>query len=231
MTSDERDQHYKTLFSKHNKPLHKLEFPSQAAEYPHLAHEINAAYLRHTIFTVEVWMNYDTVASRFYYDARAQDCGRLRLPPKMVNRQLVNYEYGRIRFELRTPFGRLGSVLVAVEPTEVDVGVRFRTVKPILIRRDHPMLREGVRIAADNIIEQAEPHGREGMNFEDLVVIAKRFCLRPASEMFTKGGWLRNHNVWMNVERPNEPNTGFLQDIEECGIGVEDAGVSLFNGE
>lgn len=55
MTAAERQEHYESEFGKKNEPLRHFELPAQDSEHPQIVAEVNAAYLRHTIFTVEVW--------------------------------------------------------------------------------------------------------------------------------------------------------------------------------
>lgn len=161
-------------------------------------------------------MNYDPTAQRFFYDARAQDCGVLRLPIKLINSCLAKHEYAKVRFELCTPFERLARVAVNVEPTELDVGVRLNPVVKRGFANHDQLLQNGVTTAINNIKGAFEPSGRTGMNLDDLAALAAEFCLKPPSTAFTYGGWLRNTQVWMNSERENERNTGSVDIVDDC---------------
>lgn len=212
MTADEREKHYESKLRTKVEPLHRLDFASEILEYPALAAEIKSAYLRHTIFSVEVQMNYDTTARRFYYDTRAQDCGRMRLPPKLTKLHLAKHEYTRVLFELCTPFTRLARVLVTVEPTELDLGVRLKSVKRGLMNQDALLAQGILKVALPMIREHFKPNGRTGMSLEDVVNLAEYFCIRPADSAITAGGWIRDTDVWMNFLRPGEHNSGYIDD-------------------
>lgn len=196
MTSAEREAYYENIFGKQVERLRTLEFPSLSTEYPNLAAEINAAYLRHTKFSVKVWLNYDPVAERFFYDRRKQDCGTLRLSPKQMERYLRPYEFGKVRFDLCTPFSHLAEITVAVktEPTTGgDLGIRIgRPRYRIMGKYEDERLLEGVMKSACDMMQRVEMHGRQGLDHGDVTALAKCLLITPPADGFTGRGWVRN---------------------------------------
>lgn len=213
MDPSEREEYYEQLFSKQVEPLHLLEFPSLTSDYPHLADEINTAYLRHTIFTVKIWINYDAATGRFFNDVRAEDCGLLRILNKKILPLLAKYEYSRVRFELCTPFTQLATILITTQAPSTSASttetIRLRPPKRRLVIDEH-VLGLGVSHLIRVIREDFEPTGTLGLGWQDLVTLAAKMRILPDERSLTYAGWIRDTMVWMNYERREEHNLGYF---------------------
>lgn len=237
MNAAERQAYYGDMFANKKERLHTLAFPSELTDnYPHLTDEINAAYLRHTIFNVEVWMNYDPASQRFFNDeGRAQDCGKLRLPVTgkrkrkrddddehegnkareggeiRIRSKLEGLEFGRVRFELCTPFTRLGRVLVQVDyddgatGPQHDPGPQLKPTKK-RVDVDDDLLESGFRAVIQRIRAHFRVSGEQGMSFADLEALADEIRLEPKTEDLTFAGWVRDTETWTNFFRAEERN-------------------------
>lgn len=249
MNPAEREVHYERRFGNKTERSHTLCFPTDLTdEYPDLADKINAAYLRYTIFTVEVWMNYDPASQRFFNDeCRAQDCGKLKLPVarrkkrkkdekdeekaevKGVRERLKGVEFGRVRFEVCTPFARLGSILVEVLPPEAKLpmapqdfldsegdGDRMRLRVKRGFRNQDELFQKGLHLAFGWIKIDFLPSGGEGLCIKDLEAIASYFRIRPKLRHLTLNeGWVRDTDVWMNFFRKEERNgEGYVERLD-----------------
>lgn len=233
MDSAARQACYEDIFANKTERLHTLAFPSELTdEHPHLTEEINAAYLRHTIFNVEVWMNYDPAAQRFFNDeGRAQDCGKLRLPvPRKkkrkrdgggenevqgVRQRLQGLEFGRVRLEVHTPFTRLGSILVEVVPPSASSGTDVRLKVKRGFRNRDELFAKGLHYVFTAIKEDFVPAGRAGLSLGDLDALAENFRVDPRPEDLTWAGWVRDTQTWMNFLRPEERNReGFVEGLD-----------------
>lgn len=216
MTSEERERYYQGEFSKVIEPLYLLDFPRESADHPLLAAEINAAYLRLTIFTIEVWMNYDPIAQRYYWDARIQDCGRPQLTPKQVAQCLTPFEFGKIRLEIRTPFQALATATFKFKPSsgahEAPKARVWRRIAPTI---EDDVFAANIQTTCLHICDKFQPSGRNGLNEEDVRALAREFLVEPNEEEYTWSGWLRDTETWMNLERGGEWNSGYVEGLED----------------
>ena len=216
MNAAEREKYYESKFSNQAEPLHILQFPSLASEYPLFAAEINAAYLRHTTFVVKVWINYDAMAERFYYDDRASDCGTLRLSQKDIDTKLKPNEFGKIRFEVRTPFTYLARITIGVESTKLSLGPRIQGVKFRYFNNPAPLFADTIWDIGRTIQSDFEVSGAKGLNYDDIVTLAACFKVRPRAADYNWGGWLKDTTVWMNHNRSEERNFGHVYGLPEA---------------
>lgn len=210
MTREERESLYEGLFARQYEHLHLLEWPELHRTYPQFARKINAAYLRHTTFIVKVWINYDAVAHRFYWDDRAQDCGHIRvLNKELVDRlHFTQHAFSKVRFEVCTPFTLLATMKLVVEPTGLKGAPCLRVLRGV--RDEDSVLAEGLSLISRRIKAQIEP---KALAFEDLETIAKIFRLEPAEEDLTYSAWLRDTRMWMNFRRDVEGNQGYVSGL------------------
>ena len=217
MSPTEREAFYKQHFGNKVEPLKCLQSPELVHEFPKFGAEIIAAYLQHTIFTVKVWINYDAAADRFYFDNRAQDCGKLRLSERHINFDTKVQEFGKIRFEIGTPFTEILTATIFAAPSLAEEGVQITASKMKGLSTSTPVFREGWQGIAHKIKTEFRATGKAGLNFDDITELGKLFIVLPGPEEYTDAGWLRDARFWMNIERECERNGGHVDGLNREG--------------
>lgn len=178
-----RQQYYKRLWSNDEVPIEAIRCPLLLQEYPHFAEEITTAYLFHTTFTFEVWINYDTAVGKLYTDKRADDCGKIiltRAAMRCLGRaELDGIELPRVRLDIGTPFKPLFEIHLNIVPTTPELGKLGRVGMLSFAKSNHPNLTTYVTEVADSIAHARRRLPRHGFTFRDLEHITKCFRALP----------------------------------------------------
>ncbi|KAK3058141.1 hypothetical protein LTR09_001219 [Extremus antarcticus] len=217
LTPQQRQESYRKVFSTKVEPLTHIEGPEVSGAELNFENEIFDAYLRYTTFAVKVWLNYDPTARRFYNhtDQRFASCGIIVLTPsqrkKIVANIAENAEFGRVRFELGTPFTSLADVTVRVVRSTLDVGMQLKvSAKYHVNEHQHGELAGDIEVVERELQEFNIPYGRKGLCLQDLVQLAKVFRRQQTTEEAADYHQQPDDSVWTEVDNDRENNTGYI---------------------
>lgn len=227
LSLQDREQHFKRHFIKKVEPLSHLSRPDLCAIFPTFEAEIIEAYLLYTTFTVKVWANYDASAKKFHIDRRFDDCGKSIITPKKLNdlREMDpdTLEFGRVCFEVGTPFTTLRSVKLRVCPSKLKVGGAVRTSLSYPIgmeHTDHEEFFDFVEHVCKAIEAESLLYGQRGLQVDDIVRFAEMFRRWPTqrdiviiqrqSSWYYDGPWIGVHSDDEYIDNRTEPKAGLL---------------------
>ena len=217
MSEVQRTRYFKRAFFQRVEPLRHIKQPPLAEDHPDLAEGIVEAYLRHTTFTVKVWVNYDAAGEKFFCDKRARDCGELVLSTtdyQRLQRKLSTViELSRVRFGVGTPFKVLYHLEVSVPNSKLDLHGDFKVnLNPATSK--HPLLLEHLQDVFDKIEDLSLPHGQKGLQLCNIEHLAAMLVRRPTTEEVQKkdrerGSMYRFTSPWMDLVGDNQ-NPGWV---------------------
>ncbi|KAK5168726.1 uncharacterized protein LTR77_006035 [Saxophila tyrrhenica] len=210
LSNDERQQYYHHLFADKTVPLASLQAPHECKVWPAYADEIWAAFLYHTTFRVNVWVNYDPTSARFYndLDPRYESCGQANASPSQASKLRAtlppNAELGSITFELGTPFQSLATFSFWTEDSKLDVGSQMTGKVHWHVDNEHWELKRFVMHTAAHLVNTfALPYGAQGLALEDMVEMAgwfRRVQTQEEAEWYEddvdQGPWTVVSNDW-----------------------------------
>ncbi|KAI7183560.1 hypothetical protein KC343_g12284 [Hortaea werneckii] len=230
LSADERESHYQSTF-KGMEALQDFYAPKLPFQYSQYNAEIQAAYARHKTFVIDVWINYDTSAGKFFTDRRVQDCGKIRLTPDQAvhlrHDGAMQAKFHKIRLEISRPFMKLAILSFAIHDQDttaahptITAGFRDCTNG----ERKHEFVIQMLRNFCVEVGNGKHnvTNGKDHFDWEDLTRLAANFCLScPPEEDFARqfhgyeGLWMFDPNSSMiepdsSVVEPDSSDPGWL---------------------